>query len=96
MSTDEPDTKQQFSELGITIWKHRLPPVRVPREARDGSLHLVRSASSSSSSSGSIKSSTVHALAMQEGSLIISGTYHGIQQAISKPHANHALVGLPV
>jgi hypothetical protein len=53
MSSDEPDTEQQCNELGITIWKQGLPPVRVPCKARDGSLHLVRTGSSSSSSSSS-------------------------------------------
>uniref|UniRef100_A0A383WPG0 Uncharacterized protein n=1 Tax=Tetradesmus obliquus TaxID=3088 RepID=A0A383WPG0_TETOB len=40
MSTDEPDLEQQCSELGITIWKQRIHPVRVPHKARDGSLLL--------------------------------------------------------
>jgi hypothetical protein len=51
MSTDEPDIEQQCSDLGITIWKQEIPPVRVPRKGQGGSLLLVRCNSSSSSSS---------------------------------------------
>lgn len=61
MSTDEPDIEQQCSELGITIWKQGIRPVRVPRKAWDGSLLLVRSNSSSCSSSSSSSSGRLSA-----------------------------------